>query len=149
MTLFQRIINWLSMTFAVSLVLSSLAFAYVLLAPIDVVTDWELRVEDQTYHPGDDIIVHASYKKLKDVNGTAYYYLECETDRDTLVRYPINQTEGNRPKGTGQTDILLQIPSALPSPTARCRIAVSVGYNIYTFRKFVENNESNYFNVAE
>lgn len=149
MTIFQRLMNWLSMAFAVCLVVSAMIFAYILLTPIDVVTDWKLHVDPGTYHTGDEIVVHASYKKLKDVSGTAYYYLECKTERGSLARYPLSQTEGNRARGTGEIDTQLHLPSDLPGLPTECRIFVSVDYTIYTFRKFVENNASNYFEVKE
>ncbi len=149
MSLIIKLVNWLSLVFAVSLVLASLVFAYILLVPIDVVTNWKLHVDPNTYQPGDEVVVHASYKKLKNVGGQAFYYLECKTERGSLARYPLSQTEASRPQGEGEIDTPLHLPSDLPGLPTECRIYVSVDYTIYTFRKFVENNASNYFEVKE
>jgi len=67
MTILQRLLNWVSMIFATSLVISSFVFAYILLTPIDVVTDWRLHVDPTTHHTGSEVVVHATYKKLKNV----------------------------------------------------------------------------------
>ena len=147
MRLIIKLVNWLSLIFAATLVLASLIFAYILLAPIDVVANWKLHVDPATYHQDDEITVHASYKKLKDVTGTAYYYLECKTERGSLVRNPLNQTEASRAKGSGEIDTPLHLPSDLPGLPTECRVYISVDYTIYTFRKFTENNASNYFKV--
>jgi hypothetical protein len=143
-----RLVNWLSLVFAATLVTVAFTFAYVLVSPLDVITDWTLRMDPGTYTPGQEVTLHGSYKKLRDVTGAAYYYLECKTPKGSLVRYPIVQTEGNRPKGSGEIDTPLQLPS-IPTLPAQCRVAVSVDYTIYTFRKFTENNQSNYFEVKE
>lgn len=144
-----RFVNWLSMCFAGVLVIASFSFAYVLLAPIDVLKDWKLHVNPGTYQAGQQITMHATYTKLREVTGRSYYYLECKTPRGSLVRYSISQSEGNRPKGSGQVDIPLNLPVDITGTPATCRIAVSVSYDIYTFRKFVENSSSNYFTVSK
>lgn len=144
-----KVINILALAFAGSLVAVSLAFAYALLSPIDVVQGWKITVDEQTYRPGDSIVMHASYKKTRDVSGTAYYYLECKNPNGNLVRYPMSQTEGNRAKGEGKIDVPMKIPGEVPNLPTMCRIAVSVDYSIYTFRKFTENNATNEFRVEE
>lgn len=144
-----KVINWLSLLFAGAIVFASLAFAYVLLVPLDVLNNWTLKVEDKVYHSGDEIVLNVTYTKERDVTGKSYYYLECKRPNGANVRFPMSQSEGNRPKGSGNTDLTLRIPSDIPDLPTSCRIAVSIDYNIYTFRKFTENNISNDFRVEE
>ncbi|MGW6120425.1 hypothetical protein ACWFRF_15390 [Nocardia sp. NPDC055165] len=147
MIAFARVANFLAFAFAGALVTASLALAYALLAPIDVVQDWKISVEDREYALGDEFVIQASYKKVMEVTGTAYYYVDCQNQRGSISRYPISQSEGNRRAGSGSTEIPMRLPTAIPGLPARCRAAISVDYNIYTFRKFTENNESNWFTV--
>lgn len=147
MTWTQRVINWVSLAFAASLVVGSLVFAYVLLVPIDVVRNWKLTSDKGVYHAGETIEVEASYDKLMDVNGVSYYYLECQNPNGSLIRYPIQETEGNRPRGVGRIAIPLRIPEQISGLPATCHITISVDYTVYSFRKVTENNNSNDFEV--
>lgn len=148
MSFISSAINWVSLIFSVCIVLSSLVFAYVLLVPIDVLESWRISAKDQVYKPGESITLESSYVKAMDVNGSVYYYLECENG-GRLARYPLSQSEGNRSAGRGDVEITLRLPSSIPKLPAQCRIAVSVDYKIYTFRTFTEKTESNWFKVEE
>lgn len=144
-----QVVNWMSLVFAGFLVGAAIIFAYALLVPIDVVKNWKINSTANAYHPGDTVILAVEYEKVREVAGTSFYYLECKNPGDKLVRYPISQSEGNRPKGKGKIDLLVDLPSSVPNTPLQCRIAISVSYEIYAFRRFVENNQSNFFEVTK
>lgn len=141
--------NWVAIAFAGSLVVVTFIFSYMVLSPVDVLTDWKVSVENKTYHPTDDIYLNVEYKKIRPVSGDTYYYLECENPSRGLVRYPISIVEANRPEGSGVVQQPLRIPPTIPDLPRQCRIAISVEYIIYTFRSFAENNQTNWFTVDE
>lgn len=144
-----NLLNWLSLVFAATLVTISFVFAYVMLAPVDVLKQWQVHVDEKAYHPGDDVVLHVNYQKVREATGTSYRYLECRTPRGSLERYPISQAEANRGSGIGSADVVVKLPSRVPNLPAQCRIALAVEYTIYTFRIHPEHAESNYFEVKE
>lgn len=152
--IFTRILNWLSLCLAGALLLTSLTFSYLLVAPVDILDNvsWKLTVPNGVYKLGDTFTMEVDYKKLRDITGKPYFYMECLTQSGSLKRYPAYSLEaGNRSKGVGQADVTIQLPKDAPLlklPT-QCRVAVVVDYEIYSFRKFTEHNQSNYFEVTE
>lgn len=149
MSILNTAFNWLALVFSAGIVFCSLVFAYVLLTPVDVLDTWTIDVSEKSYHPAEEVNVHSVYKKVRNTTGKAYYYLECENAKGRLVRYPISQTEGNKPSGQGDIEIPLKLPENIPDLPNQCRVVISVDYRIYTFRNHTENAQTNWFRMEK
>lgn len=144
-----KVANGLSMLFAIAIVFMSILFAYVTIAPVDVLKNWHLTADKPSYAAGDTITVHSTFVKTRSVPGASFRYLECTNPSGSVVRYPIDQADGNRPASVGDVEILLHVPDTLPNLPAKCHVNVTVVYSIYSFRKATETNVTQDFMVVK
>lgn len=147
---FIKVINGLSMLFALVIISASALFAFVVLTPVKVLKDWHLGVVQQDYHPGDDITVLSTFNKVRNASGTSYRFLECTNPvNGNQVRYPIDQSDGSRPASFGSAQLLLHIPDSIPNLPISCHINITVVYNVYSFRKVTQTAITNNFQVIK
>lgn len=146
---FQKnsVFNLLSILVSVSLVLAIFIGTYVFLWPVDVIKDstWKLTVDNQIYHPGSEITVHAVADKLRPLQGTFIRTVECKATGN-FVSYHIADSLTNRQAGHVVTDIPTKLPLIIPAPST-CRMAFVIEYKVYSFRSFSEYNTTNEFQV--
>ena len=60
----ERIVNYLSLTFAVFLVIGTLTIAYIQLIPVNILKNWRITSTEQSYKVGDQVILNIEYEKM-------------------------------------------------------------------------------------
>lgn len=132
------------------IILSFLVGLYLVFSPVDVLENWSLRVKEETYETGQDIVGTSEFTKIRAVTGIAKRYIECKNAEGRFNnRILISEGRADRPPEIRGTDVYLKIPQTIPNLPVRCRIAITVEYEIYSFRKHLETNISNEFNVKQ
>lgn len=116
-------------------------------APIHVLKDWKIAVEDKTYNPGDSIYVKSKSVKLRKATGEAKRLLRCMNDLGS-TDYPINETIAIRGPGTRQSNREVKIPNTLAGLPVKCRVVIEAKYPVYWIRIIKEKTESNTFTVV-
>lgn len=144
-----HVVNWLSAVFAITVIGLSVAFAWAVLSPVDVLKDWHLTVPQSSYRAGADVDVLSTFIKTRSVSGTSYRFLECFNTNQSLSRYPIDQVDSNKPARAGSAIVALKLPDNLPNLPVSCHINITVVYNIHSFRKVTETNVTNNFQVVK
>lgn len=142
-------INWVKLTTKL-MFLSSVAVLCItayFVYKIDVLTNWHLELPPAPIHAGDSITVKSVYTKTRDVQGDAKRYIECWTEQDALITYPINERLADRPAGSGGTGLVLPIPTFIPDLPTECRIRVRVAYQVLPFRTVNETVISTTFEL--
>lgn len=146
----KRLFYHLSKTQVTSYVLFFLS-AIILLAVIvmnfkvDVLKDWRLVLPQQKIHVGDKIVVQSLYTKLRDVTGKSVRYIECRNTSGVYIRYPVSEAVSNRASGTSGTGIIIVIPETIPETPAKCRVNITIDYEVYKWRHVIESKNSDEF----
>lgn len=120
--------------------------------PVDVLTNWTLRVDDsKTYMPGDVIQVESKFTKLINVKGTSERYIQCmkahSMEWDGLVLS--NRTKGTQqPIKNGKATYGVGIPLNVGELPNTCRVCPVVTYNVNKYHPaFQETTCSNTFTI--
>lgn len=119
------------------------------LVPIHVLRDWKISVVPGKYQLGSVIPVSSSSSKLRKAEGEAHRTIECNSGKDSVVDYTLNNSQAKRLPGTRITITNLIIPTNITNTPVTCRIVISVTYKVYKIRKITENAVSNDFTVIE
>lgn len=126
-------------------VLASTAYFVV---KLDVLVDWRIEIPTATeYHAGDTIVVESIYTKLRQVEGEARRYVECETRPGVYVSYLVNEVPADRRAGSGGTGIEIPIPRGIANLPTDCRIRISIDYPVLPFRHVTEVATSDTFRL--
>lgn len=131
---------------AISSLIASFTFAFALLHPVDVLKDWKLTSQYQSYFPGTEATFSSSVTKVMSVTGHSTRYIIC-TAKNIETRYQINDGKADRPLGSRTSNLTIVIPDSITSLPQTCHLNLHVDYSIYGFRSFVETVDSNNFQV--
>lgn len=147
-----KVLNGVSLVFAMLLIGVSLLFGYLALVPIDVLKDWKLTVaQNSTFHPGETVKVHNQVDKTKALKPFAHRNIECIGSNGTFVSYHIadipENIQNNIRTGPIVSDIQFKIPDDIPNLPTTCRFSITTDYRIVFFRTVTEYNTSNEFRV--
>lgn len=118
------------------------------LRPINVLSNWSIVAPTDDAHIGQTIVVQSLFTKLRAVNGTAHRTLICNNSAGAEVAYPINDAVANH---AAQQHSGVGIPIVIPTVVvpAKCKLAISIEYQVYPFRTVTEFATSNQFNVVK
>lgn len=135
-------------------VLSAIIFSgtaivlYLLVSPIQVLSDWRVEAPSGSYHIGDIIVVQSIFTKLKDVHGVSTRTLVCDNLQGSTVSYPINSAAAvsvaKKKTGVGITIVIPEVVTP-----AKCSVNISIEYKVYPFKTVTEFATSNQFNVVK
>lgn len=141
----------LTYTITGAILLSGALFAFMALAPVDVLSNWSLSVDASKQYPeGSTIVVETRFNKLRSVTGISKRYIVCDTPNRSNVRIPVNEAAADRSQSKNNNELIyLAIPQSIPSLPSTCQIEIVIEYTIYSFRKHVESVKSNSFTVIE
>ena len=133
-----------------SIIVALVLGMYVALWPVDVLQNWTLTTDKDTYQTNETVIVTTRFDKVRNVTGISKRYIECETRNESINRIPISEGEANRSVQTKANNaIYLRIPSNIAELPSTCHIEIVVEYNIYTFRKHTESTKTPSFVVNQ
>ena len=114
---------------------------------VDVLKDWRLVLPQQEIRIGDTIVVQSLYTKTMNVTGESIRYIECKTSNGVYIRYPVSEAKANRAAGTSGTGVPIVVPETIPNVPTRCRINITIDYEIYLLRHVVESANSDEFEL--
>lgn len=143
----ERIVNYLSLTFAVFLVIGTLTIAYIQLIPVNILKNWRITSTEQSYKVGDQVILNIEYEKIRESAATTYYSLECKRPNGSLKTYPLFHVEAKKKKSSGTVKVPVDLPKSIADTPTDCRVAIKAYYHVFTLRDVLEENVSNYFEV--
>lgn len=139
-------------TCSLAIIISGVTVFYLLFSPVNVLENWNLRVDNSiSYAPGATVYLNSTYKKVKDVSGMSKRYLQCRKPNSNQWDgyIALTQSDANRPPTkNGHSVSALGIPLNVPNLPNICRIYVNVVYQINPLRTYVQYNYSNTFKVA-
>lgn len=143
-----KLLSWIA---SLGLVSAAVFIAYIVLFPVDVLTNWKLTISKDTYYPGDVVVIESTYTKNATVTGTAKRYLECKNQSGVLLRYELNQAVANRSSAqlTG-TGVTVTIPDRLAEITlpTDCFFSIGIEYDVYPRRAEYEYNRTQDFKLV-
>lgn len=143
-----KLINSLSLGFAITLVLVSVVVAYILVVPVTVLEHWKLTVQGGTYRPGDTVKAHIEADKVRSVKPFAHRSIECKQLNGSFVAYHLSDVKGiNSQVGHISTNLAFVVPSNIPSLPSTCRFSITAQYQVYGFKTITEYTASNTFRV--
>lgn len=152
-------LKWINLMLSIVILI---ILGLIMFVPVDVLScpegrvcngDFYLHVDSsKEYAVGDDLVAHSDFLKKRNSNGLSKRYIECKNEEDRFSsRFPIGESDANRPPGNRQSDLYLRVPLGIQCllPTT-CRIAVVVDYPINGLRdlfrgKHIERAYSNEF----
>lgn len=121
-------------------------------APVDVLTNWTLKVDSShPYQPGDLIPVSSKVTKLINVSGQSNRFIQCykpnTKEWDALI--PVNVTKATNPASQNRSGgFTIGIPLSIGVLPNTCRIYVSVTYDVNKYHPaFQESNYTNAFSI--
>jgi hypothetical protein len=127
---------------------TAVIFILTLILPIDVLRNWSLKTDKDTYSVGDTVTVKSNFDKVMSVTGKSTRYMECKA-KEQWVRYSIAEAIADKPVGPGKSEISVVIPDAIPNQDATCRFYFQSDYVIYSYRPFSEEAYSNEFHLSK
>lgn len=133
--------------FGLGLILTTLIVALIFGAPIQVLRDWHLQTDANSYHPNDTIELQSTSVKLRDATGKVNRVIECDSGKDSTVQYALNLSMAKRPPGANTSVYGLKIPSNVVDIPVTCRVVITVTYRVYWIRDITESTVSNNFVV--
>ncbi len=146
-----KLLTWVA---SIGLVVSALFIAFVILFPVDVLTNWKIRIAKDHYTLGETVVIESLYTKNieSSVHSVVTRYLECKNGNGVYVRYELNQALATAPQNiSGGTGIIVKIPEDIAEvdlPTD-CYFAISVDYDISPRRAKAEYNRSQNFVLSK
>lgn len=145
-----KIANLSMYALALSIAVGSIVIGIALLYPIDVLTNWTIRLDKTSYVAGETTIVQSLYTKNGSYTGTAKRYIECKSVNNIYIRYPLNEAVADRaasatPTGTG---VPITMPLNIPNLPTTCVINISIDYKINALRTVNESQNSPSFQLT-
>lgn len=130
-------------TLSGAILLSCAVAFYLFLGPVNILSNWTIVTNSQTYRVGDTLSLESKYSKHKQVIGDAHRYLECKDAHGNYIRYQLSEATADHAPGTNTgTGAINVIPKIAPVPT-QCHIAIVINYkNVYGFRTVSVFNQS-------
>lgn len=123
-------------------------FGYILFWPVDVLTDWTLKLPAKSFVAGQEVTIDSRYNKVTAVSGESHRYIECNDKSGIKVRYPLNEAIADRKPGQGRgTGVQVTLPTTIPDLPTTCRISISIEYRINLLKTHTEYNETNDFEL--
>lgn len=145
-------IKALSLVASISLVSAALFIAYIVLFPVDVITNWKLSIPKTEYTLGETVVIESLYTKKINTprDSQSERYLECKNANGIYIRYLLNKAAANRAASpsTG-TGVVVTIPDKLAElnlPTS-CFFSIAINYNVYPRRAEAEYNRTQNFTL--
>ncbi len=143
----NKLLNYASLAFAGVLVFMSVVFAYILLVPVEVLKEWDIKMDKPSYNVGDRAVATITYTKVRNTEAKVFYYIECERPAGGFKRYNLYQINSSRAKGSGKASQDITISPEISGTPAKCRFAASANYNVYKFRNVLQETHSPLFTV--
>lgn len=145
----MKLVNWSLYALALSIAVGSIIIGIALLYPIDVLKDWEVKLDKDTYKAGETTVVQSTYRKTGNFTGTARRYIECQNSTGIFLRYPLNEAVADKAqsKTAVGTGIPITMPSDIPNLPTTCIVNIVIDYKINSLRTVVESQNSETFTL--
>lgn len=147
----QRKKRILANIFMIVMPLAAVVFLYALFVPITVLKNWEIVLPDGAeYKSGSTITVASRYTKTRNISGVAHRYVECQDKNGYYIRFDgTPPATADHQTGTGGTAVQIKLPDNPPTIPTYCHIAISIDYQLYSFRKINHYNQSPEFKIVK
>lgn len=143
-----HVINNALYTLAAAIFVAIAVFIFLLITPIDVLSNWHVVAPEGSFKVGDTIVVQSLFTKKRNVDGMSHRSLLCDNATGSEVAYPVNDAVANHAaQAKAGVGILVTIPPIVAPAT--CKLAISIEYKVYPFRTVTEFATSNTFKVIK
>lgn len=115
-----------------------------LLLPVQVVSDWHLTTDKNSYLIGNKITLTSEYNKHFDIKGQSSRALECET-KTGLASYPIFYAFSGTGVGHQMAQSTITIPTIEQTLPVKCHIRIDLLYTVAGIKPVPQHATSNDF----
>ena len=114
---------------------------------IKVLAAWRIILPTGDIHVGDTIVLKSEYTKLRDVQGRATRYIDCQNRAGVMISYSINEAPADHAVGNGGTGVVLYVPSSIPDLPTYCQFRILLDYPVLPFRHVYQSNHTASFRL--
>lgn len=130
----QKIIHNIFPILCIVLLLVGAVLVIINVAPIQVLRNFTLQTDKNSYAPGQTMRISSKAIKLRKAGGDVHRTIECDS-ANKVVGYTINTQTATSKPGKSSKPYNIIVPSQIVNLPAKCRLVVSVSYHIFTIER--------------